>query len=336
MLFRSNIYNNTFYQDKDPSQVRPLVQIYTNTDENPAITVTGTKIKNNIFYTRYKSISVSVGSDCLSGFECDYNVYYCEEGDHTPVFNIDGETLTWAQWQSRGYDLHSKVINPGFKDLTYFVPASRLDNGVSLGADWQYGLSISARWGSTSPATTVQNGTWQAGAVVYAAVVTPPVTPPPVTVPLFVNASVENATPARIDMNYNMTLASVVPAASSFTVRVNSTTRTVSTVTVSGSRVMLALGTPLAYGDAVTVAYTKPSVNPLQTTSGGQAATLTAQNVVNRVNAVVTPPVTPPATVNTPPVIVVNYKASIYSGFTGEINASGSYDANKEDRKSVV
>jgi uncharacterized protein YjdB len=34
---------------------------------------------------------------------------------------------------------------------------------------------------------------------------------------------------------------------------------------------------------------------------------------------------------NSPPVIVVNYKSSSYSGFVNEINASGSYDSNKDN-----
>jgi len=44
--------------------------------------------------------------------------------------------------------------------------------------------------------------------------------------------------------------------------------------------------------------------------------------------------VTPPPVVvvpNTPPVAVVNYLAENYSGFTGVLNASGSYDANKDN-----
>jgi ribosomal protein L21E len=83
----------------------------------------------------------------------------------------------------------------------------------------------------------------------------------------------------------------------------------------------------------VTVAYTKPSSNPLQTSAGGQAASFSAQNVTNNVSATSTPPsvVTPPATTNTPPVVNVNYIKSINSGFVGTLNASGSYDANKDN-----
>ncbi|HPR13112.1 MAG TPA: Ig-like domain-containing protein, partial [Bacteroidales bacterium] len=110
------------------------------------------------------------------------------------------------------------------------------------------------------------------------------------TAPVYSGATVENATPSRVDLTYNLTLANIVPAASAFTVRVNTVARTVSSVTISGNRVLLTLASPVVYGDAVTVAYTKPSSNPLQTAAGGQAASFSAQNVVNNVGAVNQPP----------------------------------------------
>ena len=81
-------------------------------------------------------------------------------------------------------------------------------------------------------------------------------------------------------MNYSTTLASIVPAASEFMVRVNSVTRTVTSVFISGTYVLLTLLSPVVYGDVVTVAYTKPATNPLQSTSGGQASTISAQTVI--------------------------------------------------------
>jgi len=50
----------------------------------------------------------------------------------------------------------------------------------------------------------------------------------------------------------------------------------------------------VVYGDAVTVAYTKPSTNPLQTSAGGQAASFTAQTVTNNLSA----PVNSPPSIN--------------------------------------
>jgi len=105
--------------------------------------------------------------------------------------------------------------------------------------------------------------------------------------PLYISSVIENATPARLDITYSLTLANIVPAASAFTVIVNSVPRTVTGVTISGTRVLLTLSSPIVYGDVVTVAYTKPATNPLQTAAGGQAATISAQNVTYNVSSFV-------------------------------------------------
>ena len=142
----------------------------------------------------------------------------------------------------------------------------------------------------------------------------------PPALPVYAGSAIENATPSRLEMSYDIALANIIPAASAFTVRVNSTARSVSTVAISGTKVLLTMASPVVYGDVVTVAYTSPSSNPLQTSAGGQAATIGAQTVTNRVSEV-----------NTPPVVVVNYRSSSYSGFVDEINASGSYDSNNDN-----
>jgi len=66
-------------------------------------------------------------------------------------------------------------------------------------------------------------------------------------------------------------------------------------VAISGTKVLLTLASPVVYGDAVTVAYTKPSTNPLQTIAGGQAISLSAINVINNCSP----------TANQPPVITI-------------------------------
>ncbi len=141
-----------------------------------------------------------------------------------------------------------------------------------------------------------------------------------VPVPVYVSSSIENATPSRIDINYNLSLANIVPAASAFTVTVNSIIRSVSSVTVSGAKVLLTLASPVIYGDKVAFSYTKPSANPLQTPAGGQAASLAGQTVTNRVEFK-----------NTTPEINVVYQSPVYSGFVSEIDASGSRDADNDN-----
>jgi len=100
-------------------------------------------------------------------------------------------------------------------------------------------------------------------------------------IPNYINSVIENATPSRLEITYNLTLANIVPAASFFAVRVNSVARTVSSVLISGTKVLLTLSSPVVYGDVVTIAYTKPATNPLQTSSGGQAESFTSHQVAN-------------------------------------------------------
>jgi uncharacterized repeat protein (TIGR02059 family) len=103
-------------------------------------------------------------------------------------------------------------------------------------------------------------------------------------VPAYTSSAVANATPSILEMTYNLTLANIVPAASAFSVMVNSAARIVNTVAVSGTKVQLTLASAIKYGDIVTVVYTKPVTNPLQTTAGGLAVSISpAQSVVNNV-----------------------------------------------------
>jgi uncharacterized repeat protein (TIGR02059 family) len=270
-----SIYNNTFYQTKTPAETgRGLIDIYTNTDISPTSTAHGSKIKNNIFYSKYQTTNIRIlDNDCLTDFECDYNLYWCEAG--TPKFEVNGSLLTFTQWQAMGYDIHSVVVNPNFTNVADLVPALRLDYGANLGSAWQTGLSTTAIWTvGTSPVTTDQNGTWQVGAKVYAGNVG-------VTNPVYVSSVVENATPSLLEMTYSQNLVNIVPVNSAFKVLLNSVTNAVNSVAISGSKVQLTLANPVKYGDIVTVTYTKPVTNPLQTSLGGFAGSITGQSTIN-------------------------------------------------------
>lgn len=175
-----NIYNNTFYQARTTAQTsRGLIDIYSNTDVTPVSIAIGTKIKNNIFYSKYQTANIRIlDKDCLMGFECDYNLYWCESG--APKFEVNGSSLTFAQWQALGYDIHSVVINPNFNNFTDFIPIARLNYGTNLTSTWQTGLSASAVWTlNVSPSTANQDANWQVGARVLGMPVAgnvPPVT----------------------------------------------------------------------------------------------------------------------------------------------------------------
>jgi uncharacterized repeat protein (TIGR02059 family) len=279
------VLNNTFYSTQimytgpGVGTWRGLVEIYANDDAVPnSPPSSGTKIFNNIFYTKHQIYNIHIyASGDLTDFESDYNVFYCEDG--TPIFNYLGTLKTFAQWQALGYDKHSVVVNPNFTNFTDFVPRVRLDYGIDLGTTWQAGLSVDAVWGTTDPKTTNQNGAWQVGARVYGPTGT-------ITVPGYTSSAVQDATPALLEMTYDQTLANIIPATSAFSVHVNSITRSINSVAISGIKVSLTLASAIVYGDVVTVAYTKPSSNPLQTSLGGQAISISAQTVNNNVNPV--------------------------------------------------
>jgi len=102
-------------------------------------------------------------------------------------------------------------------------------------------------------------------------------------IPEYVSSLINNEAPAILEMTYNLTLANIVPEASAFTVNVNSVTRSVVSVTVTDTKVHLTLSDAVIKDDIVTVAYTIPETNPLQTSEGAQAASLSAQDVENKV-----------------------------------------------------
>jgi uncharacterized repeat protein (TIGR02059 family) len=130
-------------------------------------------------------------------------------------------------------------------------------------------------------------------------------------VPVYVSSAVENATPTLLSLTYNLALANIIPAASVFSVRVNNVSRTISTVTISSTKVQLTLSSPIVFGDVITVAYTKPSSNPIQTASGGQAVSISAQPVTNNVNSAVPVYVSSAIENATPSLLSMNYNLAL-------------------------
>ena len=103
------------------------------------------------------------------------------------------------------------------------------------------------------------------------------------SIPRYLGSVIENGTPDILVMTYNLNLADIVPDVSAFTVTVNSVARSVTSVTIAGNNVLLTLSSAVIKDDVVTVAYTVPATNPIQTDEGAQAASLSAEDVTNRV-----------------------------------------------------
>lgn len=102
--------------------------------------------------------------------------------------------------------------------------------------------------------------------------------------PVYVSSSIENSTAAKLEITYSLALANIVPDPSAFTVTVNTVARSVSSVVVSEQKVTLTLSSAVVKGDVVTVAYTRPGNNPLQSADGLQAPSFSSQIVTNNVN----------------------------------------------------
>lgn len=273
-----NIFNNTFYSDRTREQTwRPLVHIYTNTDDGLYSVSHNTRIYNNIFYTKYGTPVITIADqESFNGFECDYNIYWSEAGP--PRFVVNESEISFEQWQAMGYDTHSRVMNPGFRDFVNFVPESRLDYGTDLGDEWSDGLSPDATWGASDPATALQSGKWQVGAVVL-----PGENPGDQSEPIHVQSVISDSTPPVIRMTYNTALANIIPPVSAFRVYVNSQLAVIHEISILGKEVLITLSTSVHHGDEITIVYIKPSENPIQTESGIQAATLNTHPVINNI-----------------------------------------------------
>lgn len=160
-----NFFNNTFYCTSSTSDnVVGLIYINSNFEDAVPPPSSGCVVKNNIFYTKHQIPNIWIDGPSMTGFVCDYNIYYCEDG--APIFNANGTEYTFTQWQALGYDTHSIVVNPNFVDFTSLIPSSALGYGTNLGTTWSQGLSTSAVWGSGSPTLISQTSVWQVGAYV--------------------------------------------------------------------------------------------------------------------------------------------------------------------------
>ena len=284
----------------DPSRLPAVVKRLTNNiafdneyvgfDENYSIYVTNAHVYNNFSYRN--GYNHPLGGTIKRGFTIRDRTYGINPYDHTYANNISygnpendmvGITFEYFTNHFQGQSSPFTITNADFVSLdttgmrgprqadgslpfTNFgklAPGSDLiDAGTNVGLPY-HGSAPDLGWfesssGSTTPA-----------------------------IPVYQNSAIENATPAVVEMTYNLTLANIVPGASAFAVMVNTMARSVNSVSISGTKVLLTLSSPVSYGDAVTVSYTKPTTNPLQTATGGQAVSISAQTVTNRVASVI-------------------------------------------------
>lgn len=143
----------------------------------------GTKIKNTITVieqaTALSRAVFLVDTDCLTNFECDYNIYY---SSLPLLFSVGSNNYTFAQWQALGYDTHSIVLPTLAAAKALFVDYDNMNFALSenslaigfgqnLGEPYNVGLDASTNWGSESQLPVVitkqQPVSWDCGAYIH-------------------------------------------------------------------------------------------------------------------------------------------------------------------------
>lgn len=103
----------------------------------------------------------------------------------------------------------------------------------------------------------------------------------PEVFPVVENASVENAAKTVIEINFDSNLdEDFTPDVSAF---VTSPSKTITNVDVTGAVVSLTVSVAFAYGDVITVSYTKPASNYLRSEDGTRVVSFTGQDVTNNI-----------------------------------------------------
>lgn len=120
-------------------------------------------------------------------------------------------------------------------------------------------------------------------------------------------------------LDYNETLDNTsIPATTDFTVSVNSSTRSVTNVSISTSLVTLTLNPEAEEGDVVVVSYT-PGSNRIQDPAGNEAASLSNQSVTNNTTAF---NVTPPSVVTATAIVDADIQIEFTDvGESGEVSS---------------
>ena len=107
------------------------------------------------------------------------------------------------------------------------------------------------------------------------------------TAPIYQSAAT-STDGSKVILTYNEALSSTTAAASDFTVKVDGSAATISSVATSGSTIELTLSSAVTYGQTVTVAYTDPTANndnnAIQDAAGNDATSLTSSTVNNTVS----------------------------------------------------
>jgi hypothetical protein len=256
--YRNIDFNNNVVKGGTNGSVNAAFAIFTTGQ------VEGLAIRNNIIENCNKAwlyTDNNFGTGHVFHLTAANNLLYNNANNNTisdPSNMIDGAT--------------SNIVNNILNSNPNYVSATDfhlLPGSPAIGK----GLSISGLTADYT-GTTVKNppsiGAYESGSTASSP-----------AIPVYQNSVMENTTPTLLQINFSIALANIVPAASAFSVSVNSVTVIPSAVAVSGSSVLLSLPSAIKYGDIITLTYTKPAANPLQSSTGGQPVTMSAKPVTN-------------------------------------------------------
>lgn len=264
-----NIYNNDIIISPISTYSEPIRFAYSTIGSGKSV-----KIKNNILgFNAAYSQDYFFGPSTINGtLEINNNIYW--NSTAASPFNIGSKVYSFSSWNSLGYDADSynntdplfQNTSGTYSDADDFIPKNtspgiNKGSNVGLSTDY-YGAPIS--------------GNPDIGAIELKSIVAAPI-------PLFVSSVIQNNSPSVIGVVFDLPLANIVPAASVFKVTVNSLTRIVNSVAISGTTANITLASPVKYGDVLSISYTKPSSNPIQTPAGGQASSFNSKAVTNNV-----------------------------------------------------
>ena len=133
--------------------------------------------------------------------------------------------------------------------------------------------------------------------------------------PVFFNSAVENATPTIVELNFNIQLVNALPSSAAFIISINSSVVQVKSVSISGTKVLSSLNTKIYKNDLVSISYSVPPANQLQSIDGLIASSIKDAIQINKV-----------LQENSSPNIILSYKKDNFSGFIGTADASGCFD----------
>ena len=143
-------YNNTFVTNYGRSPFTTIL---------PSGTAGKLVMKNNIFVNTATTVAGAFEVSKMVSVVADYNIFYAPNS--SAVIKLDGNNLTWSQWQSSGRDAHGYNQQPSFAnfdwnfskdkntvlnyDFSLTSNSTGIDDGVDLGARWNTALDNISR-----------------------------------------------------------------------------------------------------------------------------------------------------------------------------------------------